>query len=81
MSPRLAGMGTPLERSDTRAGTAPGDDRAMDTRIELIACCLTALGLFTVIGVEPALLLPPAAAALVVGAWSRFRAPHGGLSP
>ena len=53
----------------------------MDTRHELLACCLTALGLFTVIGVEPALLLPPAGAALVVGAWSRLRAPDGGLGP
>jgi hypothetical protein len=53
----------------------------MNTRLELLACILAALGLFTVIGVEPALLLPPAAAALVVGAWSRLRAPDGGPAP
>jgi hypothetical protein len=53
----------------------------MNTKVELLACCFAALGVFTVIGVEPALLLPPAAASLLVGAWSRIRAPHGGLSP
>ena len=53
----------------------------MDTRNELLACLAASLGLVTVIGVEPALLLPPALAALAVGAWSRLRAPDGGLGP
>ena len=68
-------------RSDTLGGTGCRDAAGMNTKVELLACCLAAIGVFTVIGVEPALLLPPAAAALVVGAWSRLRAPHGGLSP
>ena len=53
----------------------------MNSKNELLACIAASLGLATVIGVEPALLLPPALAALVVGAWSRIHAPDGGLGP